>query len=115
MKPKIRVKTQSKGWMENRNNISYDEQVAIARRLKNRDVETAKVILDLANKRVVKNGWTGSKDFDELFKYYLNGYPQYTAPAMAELDPDYLTKFNPVVPEQQPEAEAQSGTSVSST
>ena len=113
MKPQARVKTQIKGWKENQNNIRYDEQVTITRSLKNRDVETSKIILDLKNKKIVKNGWGNSKTFDELFGYYLNGYPQYAATIMSELDPEYLASFGHQKAEET--EESGSGTSLSST
>lgn len=113
MKPQNRVKTQIKGWSENQNNIRYDEQVTISRKLKNRDIETSKIILDLKNKKVVKNGWGNSKTFDELFEYYLNGYPQYAATIMSELDPDYLVKISQQKTEIQETVE--SGTNLTST
>lgn len=112
MKPQMRVKTQIKGWTKNENNFRYDEQVTITKALKNRDIETSKIILDLKNKKVVKNSWGNSKTFDELFKYYLDNYPQYTASIMTELDPDYLVKVS-----QPPEIknELDTSTNVSST
>lgn len=94
MKPRNRVRTQTKGWMEDQNNIAYDEKVAVARNLKSSDLTTAKVILDLTKKVVVRNGWNNGKDFDSLFEYYHEGYPQYTTTVMNQLDPEYLTKFN---------------------
>jgi len=94
MKPRNRVRTQTKGWMEDQSNISYDERVAVTRKLKSSDLSTAKIILDLSNKSVVRNGWNNGKDFDTLFEYYHEGYPQYTTTVMNQLDPAYLSKFN---------------------
>jgi hypothetical protein len=89
-----RTQTQVKGWMKNSDNLSYDEQVAIATRLKNSDHTTAKVILDLSNKKIVRNGFQSETTFDQLFGYFLKNYPQHVAVPMSRLDPDYLTNFN---------------------
>lgn len=93
MRPKGRVKTQHKGWMKEQGSVSYDEQVAVTKRLKNSDQSTAKIILDLANKKIVRNGWQTEATFDQLFGYFLNGYPQYLAEPMSRLDPEYLTNL----------------------
>ena len=99
MRPKSpRTKTQFKDWMKDTNNVSYDEQVSIARRLKNNDIATAKIILDLGNKKIVRNGWQTETSFDQLFGYFLRNYPQHVAEPMAQLDPEYLTTFNGAAP-----------------
>jgi hypothetical protein len=38
-----------------------------------------------------------------LFKYFLEGYPQYVAQAMAELDVEYLKQF---IPEEEKKEDA---------
>lgn len=97
IRPKsARTQTQIKGWMKDADNVSYDEQVAVAKRLKTNDYSTAKIILDLKGKKIVKNGWQTDATFDQLFGYFLNNYPQYIAGPMSMLDPEYLTKFNSV-------------------
>ena len=93
LRPANRVKTQVKGWMDDSSNIQYDEQVAITRRLKKNDQSMAKIILDMSNKKVVRNGWGTTADFDDMFKYFSAGYPEYTYKIMASLDPEYLTRF----------------------
>lgn len=93
MRPQRRSQTQIKGWMNNPDSVQYDEQVAITRRLKNNDLTMAKIILDMTNKKVVRNGWGTTTDFDEMFKYFSNGYPQYTYQVMSRLDPEYMTQF----------------------
>ena len=93
MRPQRRVQTQIKGWKDNMQNISYDEQVAVCRTLKKNDISMAKIILDLSNKKIVRNGWSAGKSFDELFDYFHTGYPQYTTEVMMQLDPEYLIQF----------------------
>ena len=109
-----RVKTQLAGWMKNSNNVSWDEQVAITKNLRNRDISTAKIILDFKNKRVLKNDWGGSKDFTEMFKYFHHSYPQYTTPVMQLLDPEFLSVHFPA-PETQPVQTIDTSGTISST
>ena len=102
-KPKNHVNTQIRGWMNNPDNIRYDERVEITRGLK-RDSNSAKVILDLSNKRIVRNGWSSGASFNDLFKYYFKGYHQYVTTVMTQLDPEY---FNQMLDEMQAELDAQ--------
>lgn len=100
-----RTRTQIKGWMKVDDNLSYDEQVAIATKLKNNDYQTAKIILDLSNKKIIRNGFQSESTFDQLFGYFLKNYPQHIAVPMSRLDPDYLTSFN-TANEQEPAVES---------
>lgn len=93
-----RVKTQLAGWMKNSNNVSWDEQVAITKNLRNRDISTAKIILDMRNQRVVKNGWGTSQSFDDFYDYFNKSYPQYTKEVMEQVNPEYLAARQPSAP-----------------
>lgn len=90
-----RVRTQRAGWMKQNNNVSWDEQVAITKNLRNRDLTTARIILDMSAQRVVKNGWDNSRTFDELYDYFSTNYPQYTREIMERVNPAYLAARNP--------------------
>ena len=103
MRPRGKAPTQIKGWMSDANNMMYDEKVAITRNLKKSDLSTAKIIMDLSKKSVVRNGWNNMDDFDKLFGYFHEGYPQYTTTIMKEVDPAYLEKFT-IAPADQPPA-----------
>ena len=70
MKPKAHVRTHKKGWMDNPENIRYDEKVEISRGLRTKDL-SAKIVLDLTNKSVYRNGFATDRPFDEIFKYFL--------------------------------------------
>lgn len=85
-----RVKTNRAGWLNEEKNSSWDEQVSLTKSLSNRDMSTAKIILDLTQQRVVKNGWLNNRHFDDLFKYFQSGYPQYTTKVMQEINPGYF-------------------------
>lgn len=86
VKPKhSRVKTQNQGWMNNADNVSYEEQITVATRLKTKDLSMAKVILDLGNRSIYRNSWNNGKTFDELFGHYYSGYQRYLDPVIHQL------------------------------
>lgn len=89
MKPRAGVKTNVKGWMNDPNNLQYDEKVEIVRGLKPR-TNTAKIVLDFSNKTVVRNGFNGDTDFKKLFKYFFGGYAQYMSTVMIQLDTEWM-------------------------
>jgi hypothetical protein len=97
-KPRPGVQTQIAGWMKNPDNYQYDERIEFTRGLSSKDQVYAGVILNLNKKTVIQNRYDVTKqnsDFDKLFKYFLEGYPQYVAKVMTELDPEYLAQFLP--------------------
>jgi len=95
-KPKRGVQTQIAGWMKDSNNFQYDERVEFTRGLSNKDQQYAGVVLNMAKKTVVQNRYNrDQKDFDSLFKYFLEAYPKEVATVMAELDLEYLEQFIP--------------------
>lgn len=89
-KPRPGVKTSQKGWMDNPDNVQWDEKVEIVRRLGNKD-QTAHVILDLNDHKVIRNTFKSEGDFDEIFEYFFTNYSDYITRIMAQLDPTYLT------------------------
>ena len=96
MKPRKGVQTQIAGWMKDPNNFQYDERVEFTKGLSSKDQQYAVVILNLSKKIVVTNRYNKEqRDFDGLFKYFLEAYPQHVATVMAELDVAYLEQFIP--------------------
>lgn len=75
--PKLRVKTQQKGWAKVPNATVTNEQVAMAKSLKKRDYEMASIILDLKKRSVFKDSLKSGRSFDELFAHFVNNYPEY--------------------------------------
>lgn len=90
--PKERVRTAQPGWMDNPNNVSWNEQIAIARKVKPRDLQMAKVILDLGNRTVYRNTWRHDVSFDDLFEHFYNGYQKYLDPVIKELGYEMVEK-----------------------
>lgn len=95
-KPRPGVQTQSAGWNKNPDNFQWDERVEFTKGLTSKDQQYAGIVLNLSKKTVVQNRYNvEQRDFDSLFKYFLEAYPQYVAQAMAELDLEYLKQFIP--------------------
>lgn len=88
-KPKDHVNTSKAGWMKDPNNIRYDEQVAITKGLGKKDIQ-AHVVVNLSEKKVVRNSLNNNKDFDLLFQYFFTNYSKYITEVMGKLDPGYL-------------------------
>lgn len=92
-KPKHnRVNTSEKGWMNNPDNVAWDEQINIAIKLKNKDLSMAKVILNLSDQTVFRNGWNNGKSFEDLFEHFYDGYQKYLDPVLAQLGYEMVPK-----------------------
>jgi Ni,Fe-hydrogenase maturation factor len=106
-KPRDHVNTSKKGWMDNPDNIRWDEKVGFTRGLKSKD-QDAQVILNLSDKVVQRNTFNTGKTFDEIFRYFFENYHQYLLPVMQQIDPDYLqalaNKLTEELEEKIPEA-----------
>ena len=94
-KPRAGVQTQIAGWNKNPDNFQYDERIEFTKGLSGKDRQYAGVILNLNEKKIVYNKFGTQKTFDEMFKYFLEGYPQYVIQTMAQLDMAYLEQFIP--------------------
>ena len=55
----------------------HNEEVKCVKNLKTRDATEASVILDVANEKVIKNRFNDNRDFQELYRYYLEHYADY--------------------------------------
>jgi hypothetical protein len=92
MKPKDHINTSVKGWMNNPDNIRYDERIEITRGIK-KNANTAKVIVNLSAKTIERNSWNNDADFNLLFKYFFASYHKYIIEVMTQLDPVYLDRI----------------------
>jgi hypothetical protein len=102
-KPRAGVQTQIAGWTKNPDNYQFDERIEFTKGLSSKDRQYAGVILNLNEKKVVYNKFGTEKTFDDLFKYFLEGYPQYVIQTMAQLDMAYLEQF---IPKEEPTEES---------
>jgi hypothetical protein len=103
MHPKRHINTSVAGWMKDPNNIRYDERIELTRGLKKNSVD-AKILLNLSQKKIEKNGWADDKTFNDLFKYFFKGYHKYVTEVMTQIDAEY---FNEMLDEMQAEHEAE--------
>jgi len=92
LKPRPGVNTSQKGWMDNFDNITYDESIEITRGVK-KNSSIAKVILNLSKKSVDRNTWGTARSFDEYFKHYFMGYHKYVTTVMTQLDAEYMNSM----------------------
>ena len=91
MKPKNPKQTSQKGFGKNADNYMYDEQIALSRGLKKKDLQLQQVILDLTGETVVKNTYNKDLAFAELFKYYHDGYSEYIDRSVKKLNGEQIT------------------------
>jgi hypothetical protein len=87
------VNTSVKGWMDNPDNLQFDERVEITRGEKKSAIH-AGVVLNLSKKSVDRNRYGAlTGNFDEFFKYFFKGYHQYVTQVMTQLDAEYFNKM----------------------
>ena len=111
MKPRAGVKTNVKGWMDNPDNLQYDEKVEITRGVK-KSSELAKIIINLSTKTVERNNFNSDRDFKSLFKYFFGGYHQYMTAVMAQLDPEFMSAIVTELEEEMNEVKAEQAAEV---
>lgn len=104
IKPRDPRKTHIPGYMKDPDNFRYDEQVQVTARLRKQDLATAKIIINLSDKKVEQNSFNHNQDFNDLFKYFFKGYHKYITEVMVKLDPEY---FNQMLDEMQAEIDAE--------
>lgn len=75
-RPKNRKMTSVKGYMKDPDNIAWDEQVGITLGIKERDMNTAKIVLNITDQKIERNGFQTDKSFMELFEYFYNASPK---------------------------------------
>lgn len=84
-RPKDPSKTHIAGYTHNPDNMEIDEQVYLARGLRDKDLKNT-VILNLTEEKIVKNGFKSGVKFDELFQHYYDGYSDYINDAVNTLN-----------------------------
>lgn len=100
VKPVDKKSANQAGWNQNRDNYRYDEQFVVQNRIRNRDISTASIILDLVNRRVVKSTY-GQRDYNHLFNYVIKNYDKYLEQSCTHYGFDYQTiKQNGTIPSQ---------------
>ena len=75
--PRDPSKTKVKGYIKDPKNIVYTEKVEMSLGVKASRQAEAGVILDLTERKVLKNKFNPTADFEEVVKYYCTAYPDY--------------------------------------
>jgi hypothetical protein len=83
--PKDPRQTSKPGYMLDPENIHYDEQVYLARGLRQKDLQK-QVILNLTEEKIVKNTFNPGKTFEEIFTHYYNSYAEYIDDSVNQLN-----------------------------
>ena len=77
-----------KNFSKNPNNWQFNEEVHITRGLKNRDINTATIILNVSDEKIIKRGPNQDVTYAELYQYYAIHYPQYIQVINKALHPE---------------------------
>lgn len=90
MRPRYPHLTSQKGWMQNPDNLIYDEQVGFAKKMRDKDMIRSNVVIDLANKKILKCSVADrvGTDFDAIHQYFYENYQKY----LDELGYPYVSK-----------------------
>ena len=84
-RPKNPRQTSRAGYMQDPDNIQYDENLEIVRGWRDRYLKYS-VVLDLTNEKIIKNSFLKEKTFEELFKHYHDGFGDYIEQTVDELN-----------------------------
>lgn len=85
--PLVSGSTRFAGYVKDSSNVSFQEQIIVASKIKDRDYQTAGIILDPINKKVVKNTWKPNSDFASLWSYFTTNYESYLKPLNEIVNP----------------------------
>ena len=81
-KPRDPRQTFRPGYVKNEHNMQWDERVDVTVGLKDRDLSTSQIILNISEQKVVKNSFMNDKSFMEMFQYYYTSSPQEISQAL---------------------------------
>jgi hypothetical protein len=84
-RPKDPKQTARPGYMSDPDNIEWDERMYITRGLRDSDAKN-NVILNLTEEKIVKNSFNSGKNFEEVFKYFCDTYPEYINDSINKLN-----------------------------
>lgn len=91
--PKPNVKTHQKEWAKTAANWDTNETPRIVTRLNFNTIRSASVIVDIANKKLIKNRFSSSED-DVIYKTYTEKYYPQVKQAMESYENDNPSSKN---------------------
>lgn len=74
--PRNRSQTYKSGYVTDSDNMQWNEEVDVVTRLKDKDLVSARIILNIIEQKVVKNNFNNDKSFMELFQYFYTSSPK---------------------------------------
>jgi hypothetical protein len=83
--PKDPSQTAKPGYMKNPDNVHYEEQVYLARGIRDKDLKN-QVVLNLTEQKIVKNNFKPGLSFEEVFEHYYNSYADYIDDCVNQLN-----------------------------
>lgn len=81
-KPRNPKLTFQKGYSTNEDNIVWDECINVTHGLRSKDLSNAKVVINISQRKIEKDGFNSGKSFDELFSYFYEANPKQIADAI---------------------------------
>lgn len=88
LRPRESHRTAQKGYWQQEGAGQLDEQLSFSRKVRNSDLQSCNVILDLSKKKIVKCvvGDLQGSDYNRVFDYFKTNYPEHIAVAMREVE-----------------------------
>jgi hypothetical protein len=82
-RPKFANSSKQSGWNKTQGLVQHDEEFAVKTRVSNRDIQSASIILDLINSKVIVSKF-GDRNYEKLLEYVLKHYRSYIVKACQE-------------------------------
>lgn len=82
-RPKNKTDANITGWNQTKELVQHDEEFAIKTKVSNRDIQTASIILDLIEEKVILSKF-GDRNYQKLLEYILKHYRSYIVKACLE-------------------------------
>lgn len=76
-RPSSGTKTEKKGWMDDSKNIARYEQPSIVDRINSKCLIESAIIIDLINRKMIKNRYETSTENDKLVEHYMEKYAEH--------------------------------------
>lgn len=84
-RPKDPSQTAKAGYINNPENVEYEEQVYVTRGLRDKDLQN-QVVLNLTEEKIVKNTFKSGATFEQAFTHFYEGYSEYINDCVNQLN-----------------------------
>ena len=96
MRPRNKNMTSNAAYMQNPDNLQFDEMFNIVTKIKDKELQTYSVILDLTEKKIVKNSYQSGKTYQEILQYFTSNYSEKFTQMLGEYINE-IKDFMPIV------------------